>query len=164
MKALSRDSFIVDYMKDCLRSVRPDKMGWLAAESCKDNIKPLQVMEYKTLSPAELLDEKITLAVLGLVHRLYKLSASPDYEDCAKVRSSLRVRRTAPTNRFVLPFSSSVCSSTRCQRSLTWDTRDSENRQSAYFSYPTYRTTLKPVRRIRGTSTNSLCRTLTARE
>ncbi|XP_046597042.1 telomere-associated protein RIF1 isoform X1 [Neodiprion lecontei] len=84
VKALSSDKYIVDFLKDCMNSVTAEKMDWIAPDACVDNIKPLQIVEYKTLSTMEQVEEKIVVCVLNLLYRLYKLSTSTTYDECAK--------------------------------------------------------------------------------
>ncbi|XP_046745702.1 telomere-associated protein RIF1 [Diprion similis] len=84
VKALSSDKHIVDFLKDCMNSVTVEKMDWIAPDACTDNIKPLQIVEYTTLSTVEQVEEKIVVCVLNLLCRLYKLSTFTTYDECAK--------------------------------------------------------------------------------
>lgn len=93
--AVSQDSFIVEFLKDCLSSVSVQKMPWLAPTACADDIKALQVVEYRDLSPEEQMEERIAVSVLGFIHRLYKLSDSTSYAECTKF-SALFTDKIAP--------------------------------------------------------------------
>lgn len=85
IKSIIRDKYIVEFFKDSLSFVSPDKMNWLAPNTCIDNVKVLQFIENKTLTNDEQMEEYVMFCVLNFLHRIYSLCDS-NCSELTKVR------------------------------------------------------------------------------